>query len=66
MIVPEIEPYLKEVRAGINRSRQALEQRFERIRQRSELHKVCYPHALRATFATRLSEQGISAPSLRV
>ncbi|MFC2032360.1 tyrosine-type recombinase/integrase [Chloroflexota bacterium] len=49
---------------GVNRSRQALEQRFERIRQRSELRKVCYPHALRATFATKLAEQGISAPSL--
>jgi integrase len=64
IIVHEIEPYLKQLNDGINRSRQALEQRFERIRQRNQLHKVCYPHALRATFATRLAEQGISAPSL--
>ena len=63
-IVPELEPYLRQLGDGINRSRQALEQRFERIRQRSGLHKVCYPHALRASFATRLAEQGISAPSL--
>ena len=26
--------------------------------------KVAYPHCLRASFATRLAEQGISAPSL--
>ncbi len=64
LIVSELEPYLRQLGDGINRSRQALEQRFERIRQRSELHKVCYPHALRATFATKLAEQGISAPSL--
>ncbi len=43
---------------------QALEQRFERVRYRSGLLKKCYPHALRATFATRLAEKGISAPSL--
>ena len=64
LIVLELEPYLRQLGEGVNRSRQALEQRFERIRQRSELHKVCYPHALRATFATKLAEQGISAPSL--
>lgn len=64
LITPELEPYLKQIIDGVNRSRQSLEQRFERIRQRSSLHKVCYPHALRATFATRLSERGISAPSL--
>lgn len=64
VIVPELEQYLRQLRHGINRSRQALEQRFERIRQRSGLHKVCYPHALRASFATNLSEAGISAPSL--
>ena len=55
---------MKQLVDGINRSRQSLEQRFERIRQRSSLQKVCYPHALRATFATGLSEGGISAPSL--
>jgi len=64
LIVPKLQPYLEKLGDGINRSRQGLEQRFERIRQRSLLHKVCYPHALRATFATRLAEQGISAPSL--
>jgi integrase len=64
LIVPELEPYLRQLGDGVNRSRQALEQRFERVRQRSGLHKVCYPHALRASFATRLSEAGISAPSL--
>ena len=64
LITPELEPYLKQLVDGINRSRQSLEQRFERIRQRSSLQKVCYPHALRATFATGLSEGGISAPSL--
>lgn len=64
LIVPVLEACLRQLGSGVNRSRQALEQRFERIRQRSELHKVCYPHALRASFATRLAEQGISAPSL--
>ena len=64
VIVPELEQYLRQLGDGINRSRQALEQRFERIRRRSGLHKVCYPHALRASFATNLSEAGISAPSL--
>ncbi len=64
LIVPELEPYLQQLGDGINRSRQALEQRFQRIRGRSGLMKVAYPHCLRATFATRLSEGGISAPSL--
>ena len=64
LITSELEPYLCQLGEGMNRSRQALEQRFERIRQRSGLMKVCYPHALRATFATWLAEQGISAPSL--
>ena len=64
LIVPELEPYLRQLDGGVNRSRQALEQRFERIRSRSGLAKVCYPHALRASFATRLAEEGISAPSL--
>ena len=64
LIVPELKTHLKQLDGGINRSRQALEQRFERIRQRSGLMKVCYPHAIRATFATRLAENGISAPSL--
>ena len=64
LIVEELEPCLMQLKDGVNRSRQALEQRFERIRKRSGLMKVAYPHCLRATFATRLSEQGISAPSL--
>jgi integrase len=64
LITPELEPFLQQLKGGVDRSRQALEQRFERIRQRSELMKVCYPHALRASFATKLAEQGISAPSL--
>jgi integrase len=64
LITPELEPYLSRLGEGINRSRQGLEQRFERIRHRSGLFKVTYPHCLRASFATRLSEQGISAPSL--
>ncbi|MFC1926214.1 tyrosine-type recombinase/integrase [Chloroflexota bacterium] len=64
LIVPELGLYLSQVDDGVNRSRQALEQRFERIRQRSGLMKVAYPHCLRASFATRLAEQGISAPSL--
>ena len=64
LIVPELEPYLQQLGDGINRSRRALEQRFERVKQRSHLYKLCYPHACRASFATKLSEQGISAPSL--
>ena len=64
LITPELEPYLQQLKDGINRTRQALEQRFERIRQRSALNKVCYPHALRATFATHMAEKGMSAPSL--
>jgi site-specific recombinase XerD len=52
------------VNEAIGRSRQALEQRVERIRQRSGLLKPVYPHCLRATFATRIAEQGMSAPSL--
>lgn len=52
------------VNEDIGRSRQALEQRVERIRQRSGLLKPVYPHCLRATFATRLAERGMSAPSL--
>ncbi len=64
LIVSELEPYLRQLGEGINRSRQGLEQRFERIRRRSHLLKIAYPHCLRASFATRLAEQGISAPSL--
>lgn len=64
LIVPELKPYLMKLDGGINRSRQALEQRFERIRFRSGLAKVAYPHCLRASFATKLAEEGISAPSL--
>lgn len=64
LITDELKPHLEKLTGGINRSRQALEQRFERIRQRSGLKKACYPHALRATFATHLAENGISAPSL--
>ena len=64
LIIPELDQYLGQLGDGINRSRQALEQRFERVRQRSGLMKVAYPHCLRASFATRLAEQGISAPSL--
>ena len=60
LIIPELEPYLQQLSTGINRSRQALEQRFECIRRRSGLMKVAYPHCLRATFATRLAEQGIN------
>ena len=64
LIVPELEPYLQRLDGGIDRTRQALCQRFQKIKKRSRLLKVSYPHALRATFATRLAEQGISAPSL--
>lgn len=64
LIVPELEPYLQQLGDGINRSRRALEQRFQRIMKRSRLYKLCYPHACRASFATKLAEQGISAPSL--
>jgi integrase len=64
IIVPELELYLRQLVDGINRSRQALEKRFERIRARSGLMKVAYPHCIRASFATRLAEAGISAPSL--
>ncbi len=64
IIVPELEPYLRHLGDGVNRSRQALEKRFERIRVRSGLMKVAYPHCIRASFATRLAEAGISAPSL--
>lgn len=64
VIVPELEPYLRQLVEGINRSRQGLEKRFERIRRRSGLMKVAYPHCLRSSFATRLAELGISAPAL--
>ncbi|MCP4612485.1 MAG: tyrosine-type recombinase/integrase [Planctomycetes bacterium] len=64
LIIPEMEGVLKEMGEGINRSRQALEQRFERIRQRSGLLKPAYPHCLRATFAIGLAEAGMSAPAL--
>ena len=64
LITPEIEPYLRQLGEGVNRSRQALEQRFERIRQRAMPTVPAYPHCLRASFATRLAEQGMSAPSL--
>jgi len=64
VIVPELEPYLQQLGEGVNRSRQGLEKRFEKIRQRSGLLKVAYPHCLRASFATRLAELGISAPAL--
>lgn len=64
LIVPELEPYLRKLDGGINRSRQALEQRFVRIKFRSGLMKLAYPHCLRASFATKLSEEGISAISL--
>ena len=49
---------------GVFRSRQSLEQRVERIRLRSGLLCPVYPHCLRASFATRLAELGMSAPSL--
>ena len=65
VITPALKPYLSQLPVvGINRSRRALEQRFDRIRRRSGLSKVCYPHACRATFATRLAAHGISAVSL--
>ena len=64
LITPEIEPYLTQLKEGVKRSRQALEQRFERIRQRSIPTVPAYPHCLRASFATMLAEQGMSTPSL--
>jgi len=64
LIVPELESYLRKLENGINRSRQTLEKRFVRIKQRSGLMKVAYPHCLRASFAIRLAEAGISAPAL--
>jgi len=49
----------------VGRSRgKPLEQRIDRIRQRSGLLCPVFAHCLRATFATRLAEQNISAPSL--
>jgi integrase len=63
-ITPELEPYLRQLKDGINRSRAGLEKRFEKIRQRAIPAIPAYPHCLRASFATRLAESGISAPSL--
>jgi len=67
IITEDSEPWLCEffgVNEAIGRNRQALEQRVERITHRSRLLKPEYPHCLRATFATQLEEQGMSAPSL--
>lgn len=61
---PTLESFFSKPGASVNRSRQALSQRFERIRVRSRLEHHCYPHALRAVFATRLAEANISAPAL--
>ncbi|MFH1031633.1 MAG: tyrosine-type recombinase/integrase [Chloroflexota bacterium] len=64
-ITRELEPYLRQLgNDGIARSKRSLEFRFQKIRERSGLKKRCYPHALRATYLTGLSEMGISAPSL--
>lgn len=57
-------PGLRQLGPGVDRSRQALGKRFERIRERSGLKKLCYAHALRASFATKMAEEGVSAPSL--
>ena len=64
LIDPRLESALGSLGTGINRSRQALEDRFSKILKRSGVARRCYLHALRASFATRLAEQGISAPSL--
>ena len=64
LIDPRLEGALGSLGSGINRSRQALEDRFGKILKRSGVARRCYLHALRASFATRLSEKGISAPSL--
>ena len=64
LITPDFDLHLQQLGSGINRSRQGLEKRFCRILKRSGLLKVAYPHCLRASFATRLAEEGISAPSL--
>lgn len=67
LIVDEVRSTLADffsVNAVVGRSRQALEQRCERIRRRSGLLVPVYCHCLRATFSTRLAEEGMSAPSL--
>ena len=67
LITGEIKPTVEDFFSShevVGRSRQALEQRLGRIRQRSGLSRPVYAHCLRATFATRLAEQGMSAPSL--
>lgn len=68
LIPPELEPYLTDWFSkypSIDRTRQALWQRFIRIKKRTLLaDKHCYPHALRATFATNLAAKGISPPAL--
>jgi len=64
MIVEELEGLLREMGEGVNRSRQCLESRFMRIRQRSGLLKPAYPHCLRASFAIKMAEGNMSAPAL--
>jgi integrase len=65
IIVPEVAGYLAQLGdKGVNRSRQSLELRFQRIRDRSGLARVCYMHALRASYATRLAEAGVSSIAL--
>ena len=48
---------------GFSFTRQALWQKVKRWGKRAKI-KMIYPHALRATAATRLAERGMSAPAL--
>ena len=67
LIVPEVGDILRQAfqtKPYIAKSRQLLEIRFAKIKGRAGITEKRYPHCLRATFATRMAEQGMSAPSL--
>lgn len=61
---PQLESALRDIGTGINRCRRNLEWRFQKIRERSGIARWVYPHCLRASFATKMAERGMSAPAL--